>query len=155
MPITGSDFFQKFPDLVKEITTERLDRGLAVAGMQLLRDSAEEVVGEEGGRTPLKEGFLRGSGSVHVQGRETGNSRDSPGAKGGETAHSVSDVTQHNANQHEAIVAFNTPYAARLHEHPEYTFSRADEGFGGKFLESKMVAFKDDYMAVIAEELKK
>lgn len=44
----------------------------------------------------------------------------------------------------ESIVGYNTPYAARLHEHPEYRFQK---GRKGKYLEdpikNNMQTFKD------------
>lgn len=51
-----------------------------------------------------------------------------------------------------AIVGFNTPYAAYLHEHPEFTFT--EPGSGGKFLESKILPKKDELMALIAGRIK-
>ncbi len=56
--------------------------------------------------TPKRDGVLRASGqAVHATDVEEG-----------------------------AAVTFDTPYAARLHEHPEYKFN--EPGTGGKYLEN-------------------
>ena len=49
-------------------------------------------------------------------------------------------------------VAFNTSYAARLHEHPEYQFT--EPGAGGKFLEAKIAAHNAEYMKFVADYIK-
>ena len=61
----------------------------------------------------------------------------------------------------EGQVGFNTPYAARLHEHPEFTFGETRtkrgrpkvEGTGGKFLERPLSANRRKYMSVVAKEI--
>ena len=50
------------------------------------------------------------------------------------------------------VVGFNTPYAARLHENPQYNFTEPSSG--GKYLESKLSRFGDRYFRIIAREVK-
>ncbi|MEQ6899280.1 hypothetical protein [Microbacterium sp. KR10-403] len=45
-----------------------------------------------------------------------------------------------------AAVTYDTPYAARLHEHPEYNFQN---GRQGKYLESPAVENKDELGQII------
>jgi len=45
-----------------------------------------------------------------------------------------------------AIAGFNRPQAARLHEHPEFHFTEPDSG--GKYLESKLRMFAEQYLKV-------
>lgn len=50
-----------------------------------------------------------------------------------------------------AMVVYDTPYAARLHEHPEYEFSQeANPGAKGKYLEDPVIANRAKYAAIIA-----
>lgn len=51
-----------------------------------------------------------------------------------------------------ASVYFNTPYAVRLHEHPEYNFQN---GRRGKYLELAVEENRDATMRIIADEIKK
>lgn len=49
-----------------------------------------------------------------------------------------------------AAVVFDTPYAARLHEHPEYNFQK---GRKGKYVEDPAMANRDELGAIIAEKV--
>jgi hypothetical protein len=70
-------------------------------------------------RTPLQDGALRGSGHVEQ----------------------ASDAEEG------AAVVFDTPYAARLHEHPEYSFT--GPGTGGKYLENPALENKQELGDII------
>jgi len=50
------------------------------------------------------------------------------------------------------IVGFNTPYAARLHEHPQFHFT--EPGSGGKYLETKLKNYRRDYFWLITRGAK-
>jgi hypothetical protein len=53
-----------------------------------------------------------------------------------------------------SAVTFDTPYAARLHEHPEYNFSTdANPNAQGKYLESAAVENKDELGAIIGKQV--
>jgi hypothetical protein len=52
-----------------------------------------------------------------------------------------------NAAAKEASVSYNTPYAARLHEHPEYQFQ---DGRMGKWLEKTFEEHGEETIAYIA-----
>jgi hypothetical protein len=51
-----------------------------------------------------------------------------------------------------AAVTYDTPYAARLHEHPEYNFQG---GRKGKYLEDPALANKDELGAIISAEVRR
>jgi len=53
----------------------------------------------------------------------------------------------------EAAVMFDTPYASRLHEHPEFNFSHdVNPRAQGKFLEDPAVKHMQELGAIIAAE---
>ena len=133
------------------------DRTFRVQGENMLK-AAERGVGEAmtqlltdcvmiSPTVPHKEGSLRGSGSafsgrklVHVTPNVGGN--PTPSLDSGEPNTSQTIV---------GMCGFNTPYAMRLHEHPEFEFK--EDGSGGKFMESKINAFKDGYAKMVADEI--
>jgi len=120
----------------------RAKKGMGQAGFNLLRDCVMERP-----TVPLKEGTLRGSGSVIVESKLF---KVSPYGKKGTPA------TSHNNRERgmiTATVGFNTPYAKRLHEHPDYKFS--EPSAGAKYLEKKLTRFKNDYFETIASYLRK
>ena len=53
-----------------------------------------------------------------------------------------------------AAVSYNTPYALKLHEHPEYSFQK---GRKGKYLEDVITRYgiKEEVMEIMAKEIKK
>lgn len=144
LKLDPSDFLKKMKKLGK-ITPEAVDRGLGRAGMILMRDAAMEQP-----TIPLKEGTLRGSGSVHIEGKRLATGEGLPGAKKGTPAENVPVGSTDRVRV--AVVGFNQPQAARLHEHPEFKFT--EPGSGGKFLETKMQRHRKDYMAEVADAIK-
>lgn len=140
--IDFKDFEQKFNKIVKITVPKLAEKGLARAGMQLLNDSIMQQP-----TVPHKEGWLRGSGSVFVQNELAA---ESSSGKKGKAAKSHTEPIKRN--EIVAVVGFNTPYAARLHEHPEFRFK--EPGAGGKFLESKMSRFKSLYFKIVANAIK-
>lgn len=139
--IDFKDFERKFNNVMKKIVPDLAEKGLAKAGMQLLNDSIMQQP-----TVPHKEGWLRGSGSVFVQNELTG---ESTSGKKGKAAKGHTEPIR--ANELVAVVGFNTPYAARLHEHPEFHFK--EPGAGGKYLESKMSRYKNLYFKIIANAI--
>lgn len=94
---------------------------------QGLNKAAEHVLAEAIDRVPVDQGDLRLSGAV----TRTGNINEP------------------------ALVSFDTPYAARLHEHPEYNFSpKTNANAQGKWLENAAVESKDEVGRLIRDEIK-
>lgn len=129
------NFEQEFSRFVRAMP-QAAEKGLAAAGMLLLRDAVMDVP-----KVPHDEGTLRGSGSVHVNGKLIATSADQGDGKG---TPADADNTPRVPGAIVATVGFNTPYAARLHEHPEFEFT--EEGTGAKFLEAKAIGNADAYM---------
>jgi len=63
----------------------------------------------------------------------------------------VSAVKKVSSNEMEISVGYNTPYAARLHEHPEYKFQ---QGRQGKYLETPLKQNVSKYKNGIVNEVK-
>lgn len=113
---------------------------------------------------PLDRGTLRGSGSAFV-GRKlvaTGPAPSEPGVT--PTPETTGPpLPLEISHAIEGQVGFNTPYAARLHEHPEFEFGHTREkrgrppaeGTGGKYLEIPMSTNRKRYFGVVAGEIKK
>lgn len=108
--------------------TNNLDR----AGADVMRDltqgvnlALERLLTLAVDRSPWDQGTLAGSGSVeHATDPEEGGA-----------------------------VVFDTPYAARLHEHPEYNFSTdSNPNAQGKWLENAAVENKKELGDIIREQ---
>jgi hypothetical protein len=102
---------------------------------------------------PIKDGILRGSGSVHVGNKFVG------GVEG--YSHKEQNK-QHTANSDTVTVGFNTAYAARMHEGllPDGDMqpgpvSILSGDVGGKFVEKHLNADNQDLMALYAAIFKK
>lgn len=87
--------------------------------------ASEEMLSDAVDKAPTQTGALRSSGqAIHT------DSIDEP-----------------------AAVVFDTPYASRLHEHPEYDFSKdANPNAQGKYLESPALENRKKYGDIIRTE---
>lgn len=66
------------------------------------------------------------------------------------TLSSTGAVSQETANRGlTAAVTYDTPYAAAMHEHPEYNFQN---GRKGKYLEDPAVKNQDELRAIVGTE---
>ena len=72
----------------------------------------------------------------------------------GDTGHlrGSGDVVRAIDPEEGSAVTFSTPYAARLHEHPEYSFT--EPGTGGKYLERPALDNKAELGAIIKREVR-
>ena len=143
------EFRRNLKKLQKQLTPKGVKQGLAQAGLQLMSDAIDQAPS-----VPLDESTLQGSGSVFVGSKLIGTSVDRAGGKGHPTParDMASSVT---ADETTATIGFNTPYAARLHEHPEYMFQQNKGHEGGKFLEYKLFAFGKQYFDIAAFNIRK
>lgn len=130
--------------LRKKLTPKGIEKGLGQAGLQHMTDAIDLPP-----KVPLDEGTLQGSGSVFVQGKLLGTSEDRARAGGNPTPmRQISGVKQFG--EYVATIVFNTVYAWRLHEHPEFEFQQKKGGEGGKFLEYKLHAYGRRYYDIVA-----
>lgn len=125
---------------------EDAEKALTQAGLMLLRDSIMEQP-----TVPLDEGTLRGSGSVFVEGVNTYTSQEY--AEGGTPDPATMHGKEHGQDMIECVVGFNTPYAAHLHEHPEYNFQ--EESAGGKYLETPWLTNGKLYFQLVRDTLRR
>ena len=86
--------------------------------------AAERLLALSAERVPLDQGTLQGSGTVDAD----------PG------------------DEPAAIVSYNTPYAARHHEHPEYNFQG---GRQGKYVEEPALENAAELGEIIAAEVRR
>lgn len=122
-----SDFEKKFRSIVEGAIPEEAAKGLFKAGSELIIDAKEKVP-----KAPWDEGTLRRSSKVN----EAKIEKDKIALE----------------------VGFNIVYAARWHELTPAEDKRINwtlPGSGAKYLESKMMAYKQKYMTIVAEHIKK
>lgn len=149
------DFDNKLLKLTRDIIPERTEKGIGKACLQLLNDCVMQQP-----TVPIKEGFLRGSGSIFVDDKFV---TASPHGKKGMANENLSGTQK--VNKIVGVVGFNAPYASRLHEgeitrkisrrasvKSAITFS--EPSAGPKFLESKMVKNRKLYFEIINTEIK-
>jgi len=113
---------------VNVTVTSNIHEALADATKRLLRGedkAAERLLALAIPVTPLGDtGHLRGSG----------------------------DVVRATDPEEGSAVTFSQPQAARLHEHPEYSFT--EPGTGGKYLERSALSNKAELGAIIGKEVR-
>ena len=136
-------------DKADAVVQEAVRSGIERALMQAYNHAVNQIPA-----VPLQEGTLRGSASVHVDGKFKAAPKG-PGATEGTP--NTSDAEEEFAGLRDAvggIVAFNTPYAARLHEgHEGWEWS--ETGSGPKYLESKMQRNAQVYIAEVVRTIKR
>jgi hypothetical protein len=127
---------------------ERAEIGIGRALLQLKTDTITQRP-----TAPIREGFLRGSASIHVQKRELPVPLG-PGERSDKKVFGFQIPLQDKKII--GLIGFNVPYASRTHEVPMH-FS--DPEAGNKYLESKMANNKMIYKKIIVnainEEAKK
>lgn len=139
------DFEKKLGKVAKQMIPSLTERGMGRAMLQLLNDCVMEVP-----TVPLKEGWLRGSGSIFVQNTLVSFSVNAPRAKIGFA--NTSHIENIGKNFFVGVIGFNTPYAAKVHEGISMHFR--EPGSGAKYLESKMLRNRDVYLSIIANTVK-
>jgi len=127
MTIDFTDFEKGLKKLVEDVEPDVTDKGLFKAGNELLHDAIYVLP-----KAPFKEGHLRGSARTETIG----------GMKKGMGI----------------LAGFNIVYAARWHEltpDEDKRISWTLPGSGRKYLESKMSMFRDKYLKIIGEHLRR
>ncbi len=141
--------FQRIDQLIL-VGRDLLKIGVARSCMALLRDTVMEMP-----TVPLKQGTLRGSGSVFVDNVLQGTSEEF--GSGGKPC---TDFTEADLPAVvEGVVGFNAPYAAYQHEgvrldgtHQVRQYS--EPGSGAKFLEKKMLGNREKYLKIVGTVVK-
>lgn len=124
--LDSSDFMRKFEDITQNAVPKLAGKGLFDAGNKLIKDA---IVFPP--QAPFLKGDLRGSKIV--------------------------EKAKKDRNDISVKVGFNIKYAKRQHEAEpgefKYTKTVAKQP-GPKFLESKMVKYKDKYIYIVSETIK-
>jgi len=128
MTVNFSDFERRFKTIVEDAIPEEAAKGLFDAGGQLLRDAIEKAP-----QAPKDIGDLWGSRRVN----EAKVEKDKISLECG----------------------FDIVYAARWHEVPigtniNWTTTKGAASPGPKYLETKMMMYKNDYMQIVADHIK-
>jgi len=145
MNIDFSEFNEKFFKVTRKIIPASAENGVGAACLQVLNDAVFEVP-----TVPLKEGWLRGSGSAFVNGNYVGSTEGVGGAKAGKA--NTTPFPMMHAGAVIGHVGFNTPYASRLHEGVGFSFTEPSSG--AKFLSSKLQKNRKRYAEIIANRIK-
>lgn len=139
------DFSKALPNLANASNSilKAAEKGIGRAMLQLKTDMITQRP-----TAPIKEGFLRGSTSVHVQEVELPvplGPRERPDKK----VQGYKIPLQ--AGRLLGMIGINVPYAARWHEVPAHF---TDPEAGNKYLESKMANNKELYKKIIVNSIK-
>lgn len=122
-----SEFETKLKNLMNNTIPDAAEKGLFNAGNELIRDAKIKPP-----QAPFKKGDLHARGIVEKPKKTSGG---------------IS-----------VMVGFNIKYAARHHEVPpgtyKYTLTHVKQP-GPKFLESKMIQYKEKYMGIVAETIRR
>lgn len=100
---------------------EMIGRQYENATDSILQDVLENLLEESKTECPFEEGILENSG-----------------------------YTVYDSQKKEGNVIYDTPYAVRLHEHPEYNFKGKGKG---KWLERALDRKREEYIRFIAREI--
>jgi len=137
------EFERKLTKLVKNTMPDLTEKGLGKAGLQVLNDCLMQAP-----TVPLKEGTLRGSGSVFVQNKFIGMSERT--RKKGTPTRSLAMPLK--SSEFVAVIGFNTKYAAIVHERPKRF---TEPSSGNKYLSLKLSKNKNLYMEIVSDTIKK
>jgi hypothetical protein len=143
MIFDSRDFDSKFKKIVKDAIPAAAEKGLGRAMLDLENDCVMEVP-----TVPLKEGFLRGSASMFVQNELVGIAIHGK-AKFAKASLGMSIP----GGKLVGVIGFNAPYAAKLHEGMDLSFTESSSG--PKYLESKLQKNRKAYMKQIAKTIAK
>jgi hypothetical protein len=154
-PFFDAAEFLKGLDLADRLIREEVGLAMGQIGLDILDDATQDIPS-----VPFEKGTLRGSGSVILVDRGTaeviatseGGGDLAPDAPPPTPSLSADGAGPIDLDGVTVLVGFNTPYAARLHEHPEYNFT--EPGSGADYLASKIVPQKDEHMASLAERIR-
>jgi hypothetical protein len=124
MKLDFSDFERDFKRIIKKVPNKAA-KGLFEAGNELLRDAIKKKP-----YAPFDQGHLRGSAETNK-----------------------AQITKYGI---ELEVGFNIEYAARWHELTPMQDKRINwtlPGSGAKYLEKKMMMYKNRYMKMVADAI--
>ena len=144
----------------KKIDPKAREKGLISFGLQLINNTVNGSP-NEAVRPPIRDGRLRGSGTVFVGSKKVGDTTFA--GKGGTPAQSYNE-----RDKNIITVGFNTEYAANMHENlqpygkqfvpggkiPKRTAANVAD-VGGKFLERHLKADKDELAKLYADKYRK
>jgi hypothetical protein len=152
---------QKRVGTINKELRNTVEKALGVVGLAILEDTIQQEP-----KPPFETGYLRGAQFMYV----LGNLKQVPGSKQSQKLPDGSVLTNNppatqtiSQGEFKVEVGLNTPYAARMHEElgvsifPTIATRRGTpkdtQGVSGKFLQSKLERFKDQYAEIFAREV--
>lgn len=159
-----------FARRLRQSMPQAINHGLEVTGLAIVGDAVNIPP-----KPRIRTGMLRGSwavvtkGKVAAKGPHTGGGEAKDIVTGEQSTGSYwSDVTPDGVGDREALVGFNTPYAAKMHEKPKGEYkagpfsskktqdtmrrrARWNKDAGPKFLQSKIERYRARYARVFRE----
>jgi len=146
------DFSMALPNLkdVSSAVLRAAERGIGRALLQLKTDMITQRP-----TAPIKEGFLRGSTSIHVQDKELP-------VPLGPRENAFKKIMGYQIPLQPGkligLIGLNVPYAARTHEVPmvfrNWPGGTPSTEVGNKYLESKMANNKELYKKIVVNSIK-
>jgi hypothetical protein len=144
MSMDFTDFNKGFKELVEKSAPPEIAKGMFRALNELLRDAEKEEP-----MAPFDKGDLRGSARVQTP---DGSLHELGGVM------TTAGIKVPKGDSIEMAAGFNIVYAAVWHELPkakEKDINWTTPGSGRKYLETKMVRYKEKYVEIIALFLSK
>jgi hypothetical protein len=146
MPLRSKNLKVNLGRLEHAVSGKLTKKAMAIAALELLRDSVMELP-----TTPILTGYLRGSGSVHVDG-EFITSAHAEGLSPINGDPNEGPIDPGPKTKAVGTVGFNAEYATVQHER---LGPRSEPSAGPKYLETAMLENADKYRAIIGNEIKK
>lgn len=125
----------------------QMEKAVGVGGLALWHDIVHLPP-----KPHVDTGYTRGSISVHVAGKLINKQEVAKGQALSDKPRSVPNTIK--SGRLEAVIAVNSPYAARLHELPPQALgprSISEGGVGPKFVEAKLAWGFEKYARLIAK----
>lgn len=124
------------------------------AARKALWRAAEEIRARANALAPLDSGILKATADTHMEGMpEPENGPLTAVGRDGKVKTVIRPpLGSVDAGDLAVSIFYNTPYAARLHEHPGYEFQGGREG---KWLETTISEDSSDILKWLEEELEK
>lgn len=143
MELDLREFDKRFKTLVETSVPSAVSWGIFRAGNELLRDAIYKVP-----KAPFEEGHLRASAMTMTSDGVLRPFNEAPDP--------MKAINAKDGDEYSLVAGFNIVYAHRWHELTPEEDARINwtlDGSGRKYLETKMIRYKEDYAKIVANYL--